>query len=466
MNASANSFPPPISSRRAAFGGQLTTDDGSPAPAAAPSPAARSNHQQQQQQQQRQTPPHQQSKGKGKAKSSSTSSSATQQQQHQPANAHPAAVAAVVAASQAADEVDEADMCFICAEKAVLWALGECGHRTCHTCSIRLRALYKKRECTFCKTECDRVIFTESATLPYSAYPPAAIPFTDTRLGLAFETREQMDSSISLLRFNCPSPTCEDVRSSWPDLKRHVRTSHQTSICDLCSYHKKIFSHEHSLYSQKEMQKHMNEDHTLCEFCRKAFYDADALYKHCREAHEECFLCVQAGIRHQYHLNYNQLEAHFISTHHPCPHPTCLSQKFVVFATELDLQAHAVETHGASLSDQKSRKDARRIETNFTTAYQQVENRRGGGGGGGGRRERERREQEVGAQAAFVRTEEGGRSSGGERVVPGLGGRRAAFGSGLTLEQPPHQQGRNGNASGSASGSGASTPRADPQVQE
>lgn len=49
----------------------------------------------------------------------------------------------------------------------------------------KLIILHIPRECTFCKTECDRVIFTTSATLPYSAYPPSAIPFTDTRVRAA-----------------------------------------------------------------------------------------------------------------------------------------------------------------------------------------------------------------------------------------------------------------------------------------
>lgn len=125
-----------------------------------------------------------------------------------------------------------------------------------------------------------------------------------------------MDDSIALLRFNCPEATCDDVRQSWPDLKRHVRTEHGTQICDLCSYHKKIFSHEHQLYNGKDLQKHTLEDHTQCDFCRKSFYDSDLLYAHCRDAHEECFICMRQGIRHQYHLNYNQLVSLWI---------TCLS---------------------------------------------------------------------------------------------------------------------------------------------
>jgi hypothetical protein len=48
-------------------------------------------------------------------------------------------------------EQEEPDLCYICAEPVKYYALGTCSHRTCHVCSLRLRALYKKRECTFCK---------------------------------------------------------------------------------------------------------------------------------------------------------------------------------------------------------------------------------------------------------------------------------------------------------------------------
>lgn len=52
-------------------------------------------------------------------------------------------------------EQEEPDLCYICAEPVKYYALGTCSHRTCHVCSLRLRALYKKRECTFCKVSWD-----------------------------------------------------------------------------------------------------------------------------------------------------------------------------------------------------------------------------------------------------------------------------------------------------------------------
>ena len=49
------------------------------------------------------------------------------------------------------NEDDDAETCWICAESVKFYSLSECNHRTCHVCALRLRALYKKLECTFCK---------------------------------------------------------------------------------------------------------------------------------------------------------------------------------------------------------------------------------------------------------------------------------------------------------------------------
>jgi hypothetical protein len=48
-------------------------------------------------------------------------------------------------------DTDPDDVCFICAEPVKYYSVSACNHRTCHVCSLRLRALYKKLDCTFCK---------------------------------------------------------------------------------------------------------------------------------------------------------------------------------------------------------------------------------------------------------------------------------------------------------------------------
>jgi hypothetical protein len=51
----------------------------------------------------------------------------------------------------AGDPSTEADICWLCAEPVKYYSVPECNHRTCHVCALRLRALYKKMECTLCK---------------------------------------------------------------------------------------------------------------------------------------------------------------------------------------------------------------------------------------------------------------------------------------------------------------------------
>lgn len=46
---------------------------------------------------------------------------------------------------------DEEELCFICTEPVTTFAVSECDHRTCHRCSLRLRALYETRNCAYCK---------------------------------------------------------------------------------------------------------------------------------------------------------------------------------------------------------------------------------------------------------------------------------------------------------------------------
>ena len=48
-------------------------------------------------------------------------------------------------------EADDGDTCFICAGPVVHEALAPCNHRTCHICTLRLRALYKVKDCPHCR---------------------------------------------------------------------------------------------------------------------------------------------------------------------------------------------------------------------------------------------------------------------------------------------------------------------------
>ena len=46
---------------------------------------------------------------------------------------------------------DDAEVCFICASPVIHNSVAPCNHRTCHICSLRLRALYKTNACAHCR---------------------------------------------------------------------------------------------------------------------------------------------------------------------------------------------------------------------------------------------------------------------------------------------------------------------------
>jgi hypothetical protein len=237
------------------------------------------------------------------------------------------------------------------------------------------------------------VIFTDDATKRFEDFTDLESLPTDTAIGIRYENEEiQIDTRI-LLRYNCPDAECDVACLSWPDLHKHVRGTHHKKICDLCSRHKKVFTHEHELYTDRELNTHLTKGddnpgaidqsgfkgHPLCGFCKQRFYGEDELYVHCREKHERCFICDRRGGSAVYYVNYDSLEVHFRKSHFLCPDQGCLDKKFIVFPSEIDLKAHQLDEHGDTLS-KDVRRDARMVDlsafNNLREAY--VEPTRGG----------------------------------------------------------------------------------------
>ncbi|EKM55123.1 uncharacterized protein PHACADRAFT_173202 [Phanerochaete carnosa HHB-10118-sp] len=338
-------------------------------------------------------------------------------------------------AENASGDVDDA-VCWICAEPVKYYALSECGHRTCHVCALRLRALYKKTECTFCKEPQNTMVFTMSPDAPWSSYDLSDMPYKDAKLNISFEAQEMMEDSLVLLRFNCPDPQCDYIGNGWSDLKLHTRGTHGKVMCDLCIRFKKIFAHEHVLYNPGQLPIHLpslqrgnrqsgKKDkieggvHPLCEFCRECLFSEDEMFKHMREKHEECFICKRNEVRDQYFRNWEALEQHFQQAHYPCTYASCQAQKFVVFGSALDLKAHMVEVHGSDMSS-RDMKDARRIQADFE--FEEVS-----AGGRRGRHDRGDRERE----------REPPPHVGSSRANTAGARRREAFGGNLTTESGP-----------------------------
>ena len=50
-----------------------------------------------------------------------------------------------------ADGDGDVEVCFICANPIQHHAVAPCNHVTCHICALRLRALYKNKDCPHCR---------------------------------------------------------------------------------------------------------------------------------------------------------------------------------------------------------------------------------------------------------------------------------------------------------------------------
>ncbi|KAF2109129.1 Mnd1 family-domain-containing protein, partial [Lophiotrema nucula] len=301
---------------------------------------------------------------------------------------------AAVGKVAAAEDPEEGEVCFICASPVQHTAVAPCNHRTCHICSLRLRALYKTKTCAHCRTESDHIIFTDDATKNFEDFSQDDFFKSDDNLGIHFENPEIHEDTLLLLRYNCPEETCDVACLGWPDLHRHVKTAHGKVMCDLCTRNKKVFTHEHELFTYAELRKHQKfgddnpgaidqsgfKGHPECGFCRQRFYGDDELFVHCRDKHERCHICDRrdGSRKQQYYVDYNSLEQHFHKEHFPCLDRECLEKKFVVFDSEMDLKAHQLEVHPNGLS-KDARRDARRVDmAGFDYRPAHDDSRRGG----------------------------------------------------------------------------------------
>jgi E3 ubiquitin-protein ligase ZNF598 len=177
----------------------------------------------------------------------------------------------------------------------------------------------------------------------------------------------------------------------------------------LCTQHKKVFTHEHILYTSRELTTHFSTGdpikdisltgftgHPKCRFCNQSLYSFDEFHAHNRERHERCHVCDQINTRRalpdaqpRYFINYDELWKHFQTEHFPCGAPECLEARFVVFESDIDLKAHIMEVHMGRASKAELR-DMRRVEVNFRYASGQPSV-----GRGRGRREEERRDVDI-----------------------------------------------------------------------
>ncbi|EAT88887.2 hypothetical protein SNOG_03682 [Parastagonospora nodorum SN15] len=245
------------------------------------------------------------------------------------------------------DDDDDAEVCFICASPVQHTAVAPCNHRTCHICSIRMRALYKTKACAHCRTESDHVILTDDTEKNYESFDAADFFQSNDSLGIHFENPQAFDDTRLLLQYNCPEGDCDVACLGWPDLHRHVKTAHR--------------------------------DILNVAFAASAFMETTSFTLIAETSTNAVTFAID------YYVNYDSLEVHFKKDHFLCPDRECLDKKFVVFDSEMDLKAHQIESHPNGLTKDALR-DARRVDMSgfqFRAPHEQDN---------GGRRDDRRRE--------------------------------------------------------------------------
>lgn len=123
-------------------------------------------------------------------------------------------------------------------------------------------------------------------------------------------------------------------------------------MCQLCIDHLHNFPCEFKIYSSAEYEGHLrsgdrfgSQGHPNCEFCRKRYFDKNALFMHLHVDHFTCHICEKEGVKFKYYQTYRSLEDHFRAEHLLCEEPSCLAKKFVVFSNQVELASHRMRWH-------------------------------------------------------------------------------------------------------------------------
>lgn len=256
--------------------------------------------------------------------------------------------------------------CPICANPIKYIARYSCNHITCYKCALRLRALMGNNQCVQCRTDRKTVVITTDTKLTFDYLNRAQkVVKEEPKYGLRFNSESVYIQTLRLLKFNCPYKGCRFVANKgWQQLRIHTKNIHHLVFCPYCTEHKKLFTHEFSLYTKSGLKEHEHQTtadengfkgHPLCTYCKVRFYSQDEWVQHLKLNHEDCFICSreQPDVSH-FFRDYNALEVHFRTTHFVCKVPSCLEQKFVVFATASELEEHNTTQHSNTTKNTSS----------------------------------------------------------------------------------------------------------------
>ncbi|ESN97774.1 hypothetical protein HELRODRAFT_85163 [Helobdella robusta] len=248
--------------------------------------------------------------------------------------------------------------CPVCHETIEIYAIGMCNHPICFRCSTRLRILCEQNDCAICRSNLKHVVFIKKK----EKFEKIAVhSFCLSKDVMIFSESEEVKQKYQdLLKHKCKLCNKEEEFGSFTLLKNHMRDMHSLLSCQLCLEHLKLFSSERKFYTRQEMVQHKKfgdvndksyKGHPLCKFCDERYFDNDELNKHLRKAHFYCHICEENGVTGEYYCQYSDLHVHFREQHFVCEEGPCKDAQWSnVFRSQIDLNAHKLEQHSASMA--------------------------------------------------------------------------------------------------------------------
>lgn len=304
------------------------------------------------------------------------------------------------AAAASSDPPAEAPSCLVCCSVMAEVALGACNHKeVCGQCTLRLRLCYGRNDCPLCKAELKEVIIAPwRPQLPdwdaYQAHPEWVARSSKWARGEILADRWRRGGRLSsrlmhdlqrrtALACSLCDPGGEAPFQRREHLLRHMQEAHDQRLCSLCLQEGRLFPLELEPFPSLEaLQAHTAASHPHCDFCRRTFYDSDALWKHMHQVHYACHVCPPPVAAHAYFNRATDLLAHMRAEHHLCEEPEC-ADCFVAFESAEELRRHHLERHSARMPRwDASRARPLQLDISYT--------RRGGPTALAGRRERRR----------------------------------------------------------------------------
>jgi len=294
------------------------------------------------------------------------------------------------------DRADFENHCVVCTDEAEDWAISDCNHIVCANCSHRMRYLYKDTVCVMCKSKVKKVVVTTKTSRNFDEFDLKTLHY-DKQVDTYYTDIITANRFKAFRSLQCPVCFREDENSldissafeSMKNLHLHVRDAHQRVLCDICVAFRKCYVCEQDVFASdhinkggkhgasgqpsaavapkidsgkdQTIKKHVREAHPLCQYCRKHFFDDDALYGHLQKSHDSCFICERNGILYQYFRNYASLENHYRKEHYMCESPDCQG---IVYDSAVDLQVHNRERHSSDAARSHGR-----IQLNLADFY-------------------------------------------------------------------------------------------------